>query len=362
MNDIDYMNLAYRLALKARGRTSPNPLVGCVIVRGKTIIAEGWHRRCGADHAEVVALKKAGRRSRGARMYVTLEPCYHYGRTPPCVDAVIESGIKEVMIGMKDPNPFTNGKSIAKLRRAGIKTRVGILQKELRAMNEAFIKYATKKMPFVAVKSAQSLDGKIATAKGDSQWITSLAARKYARRLRDDFDAIMVGINTVLKDNPRLNGAKKTKGLKKIVIDSLLKIPTKSLLFSGTNPSDIILATTAKASLKKRLAFQKRGVRVMVAPQSEGKVDLKWLFKQLAKNEVTSILAEGGAQTIGSVLKEKLADKIFCYVAPVILGDDKALASVVGFNIEKISQAVPLKNIVSEKIGHDILIQGYFDC
>jgi len=161
MNDIDYMNRAYHLALKAKGKTSPNPLVGSVIVKGNKIIAEGWHRRCGADHAEAVALKKAGRRALGARMYVTLEPCNHYGRTPPCVDQIIKSGIKEIIIGMKDPNPLTNGKSIAKLRRAGIKTKAGVLQKELEAMNEAFIKYATTKMPFVAVKAAQSLSGKL---------------------------------------------------------------------------------------------------------------------------------------------------------------------------------------------------------
>lgn len=360
MNDSDYMNKAYHLALKAKGETSPNPLVGAVIVKGNKIIAEGWHRRCGTDHAEVVALKKAGRRASGARMVVTLEPCHHYGRTPPCVDQIIKSGIKEVIIGMKDPNPLTNGKSIAKLRRAGIKTKAGVLQKELRAMNEAFIKYATKKMPFVAVKTAQSLNGKIATASGHSKWITSAATRKYARRIRNEFDAILVGINTVLRDDPKLSGSQKTKRLKKIVLDPSLKISPKACLFSGAKPSDVIIATTAKASLKKRTDLSKKGIHVIVSPQRGGAIDLKWLFKEFAKQEIISILVEGGAHVIGSVLKEKLADKMYCYIAPIIIGDQNALTSVVGIDTAKVDQAIPLKNITLMKIGKDILVQGYF--
>lgn len=361
MNDIDYMNKAYHLALKAKGKTSPNPLVGSIILKGNKIIAEGWHRRCGADHAEIVALKKAGRRASGSRMYVTLEPCYHYGRTPPCVEQIIKSGIKEIIIGMKDPNPLTNGRSIAKLRRAGIKTKVGVLQKECETINEAFIKYTTKRMPFIAVKNAQSLDGKIATAKGHSKWITSEAARKYAGTIRNEFDAILVGINTVLKDNPRLNGSTKTKGLKKIILDSSLKISPKARLFTGVKPSDVIIATTAKASLKKRENFLKEGIQVVVCPRRERKIDLKWLFKELAKQEIISILVEGGAHVIGSILKEKLADKMYCYIAPIIIGDQKALTSIVGVDTKKVNQAIALKNIILKKIGRDLLVQGYIN-
>lgn len=360
MNDINLMRRAYHLALKAKGQTSPNPLVGCVLVKGKTIIAEGWHRRCGADHAEVVALKKAGKRACGARMFVTLEPCHHYGRTPPCVDRIIESGVKEVVVGMKDPNPLTNGRSIAKLRRSGIKIKTGILQDELKSMNEAFIKYVTKRMPFVAVKSAQSLDGKIATVKGDSKWITSEAARKYARRIRDEYDAILVGINTVLKDNPRLTGSKKTKRLKKIVLDSTLKISPKARLFSGSKPGEVILATTEKASKAKIERFLKNGICVLVCPQLNGKVDIKGLFKKLARMEIASILVEGGAHVIGSVLKLKLADKFYCYIAPVIMGDQNALSSVVGLNVKTIGRSVRLKNIKVKNIGRDVLAEGYF--
>lgn len=360
MNDIDYIRRSCQLALKAKGSTSPNPLVGAVIVKGGKVIAEGWHRRYGLDHAEVVALKKAGQHAHGARMYVNLEPCHHYGRTPPCVDQIIDKGIKEVVIGMKDPNRLTNGKSIAKLRRAGVKTKVGILHKECEVLNEAFVKYTTKRLPFISVKSAQSLDGKIATANGHSKWITSETTRKYARKMRDEFDAILVGVDTVLKDDPRLSGVRKSKNLKKIVLDSSLRTPPKARLFSGAEPSSIIIATTDKAAVKKRSAFLKKGVQVIVCPKRDGKIDLTWLFRELAKREITSILVEGGAHVIGNVLKARLADKIYCYIAPIIVGEQKALSSVVGTDIENINRSFKLKNITLKRIGRDILLQGYF--
>ncbi|HQP10502.1 MAG TPA: bifunctional diaminohydroxyphosphoribosylaminopyrimidine deaminase/5-amino-6-(5-phosphoribosylamino)uracil reductase RibD [Candidatus Omnitrophota bacterium] len=353
------MSRAKQLALKAKGDTSPNPLVGAVIVKGREVIAEGWHHRCGCDHAEIIALKKAGRRAEGAKMYVTLEPCYHYGRTPPCVDRVIASGIKEVIIGTKDPNPLTNGKSMAKLRRAGIKVKVGILQQDLKAINEPFFKYAIGNMPFIAVKSAQSLDGKIATAAGQSKWITSNAARQYARKVRDEFDAILVGINTVLKDDPRLNGSRKTKHLKKIILDSSLRIPLKARLFARTAPSDVFVATTAKAPRGKKAILQKKGATVIVCPQRKGRLDLRWLFKELAGLKITSILIEGGAHVIGNALQERLVDKAYIYMAPIILGDQNALSSVVGIGTSDINRAVRLKRMVLRQIKGDIFLEGY---
>lgn len=361
MTDIDYMQKAYQLALKAKGRTSPNPMVGCLIVKGSRIVAEGWHRRCGGDHAENAALKKAGTRARGARMYVTLEPCGHYGRTPPCVDQIIKSGIREIVIGMKDPNPLTNGKSIAKLRRAGIQTKVGVLKGELGVMNEAFLKYIRKGVPFVAAKCAQSIDGKSATADGRSKWITSEAARRFGRGIRDEFDAILVGINTVLKDNPRLNGAKKRTGLQKIILDSSLRIPPNARLFSGIRPSHCIVATTAGASGRKKIALLKRGINVIVCPRREGRPDLKWLFKELAKRQITSVLVEGGAHVVGSALREKLVDKMYIYIAPKIFGDQKALSSVVGIDAAHVNKAIRLQKITLKEIGNDILIQGYIN-
>jgi diaminohydroxyphosphoribosylaminopyrimidine deaminase/5-amino-6-(5-phosphoribosylamino)uracil reductase len=306
-----------------------------------------------------MALKNARGPVVGARMYVTLEPCYSYGRTPPCVDQIINSGIKRVIIGMKDPNPLTNGKSIAKLRRAGILTKVGFLESELTVMNEAFIKYTKTKMPFVVTKTAQSLDGKIATANGDSKWITSHAARTYSRGIRDEFDAILVGINTVLKDDPRLNGSKNKRRLKKIILDPSLKISLNARLFSGARLSDCIVATTRKASVQKRKAFLKKGINVFDCPARNGLIDLKWLFKKLAKEGIMSILVEGGAHVIGSVLRDQLADKMHIYIAPKILGDQEALSSVVGSKVSRIGQSIQLKKMISQKIGDDILVTGY---
>ncbi len=353
-----YMKKAMDLALKGKGKTSPNPMVGCVLVKNNKIIAEGWHKYCGGAHAEVMALKKAGTNAQGASLYMTLEPCCHYGRTPPCVDQVMKSGIKEIFIGMKDPNPLVNGKSIQRLKKAGIKTTVGLLRHELEQINEVFIKYIKYKMPFVVAKCAQTLDGKIATADRDSQWITSAESRAWAHCLRDDFDAICVGIKTVLKDNPGLNGVRK-KNLKKIILDSSLQIPLKAKLFAGVNPSHCIVATTPKADLKKLKTLQARGINVLICPQRQGHIHLEWLFRELAKREIASILIEGGAHVIGCALKENLVDKMHIYIAPKIIGDQKALSSVVGLNTLEIGKAVQLKNISMRKIGEDLFLEGY---
>ncbi len=358
IKDSKFMRRAIELALKGKGRTWPNPMVGCVIVKNNKIIAEGWHKQCGADHAEIVALKKVGAKALGAIMYVTLEPCSHFGRTPPCVDKIIESRIKEIVIGMKDPNPLVNGKSILQLKRAGIKTKVGVLEGELTRINEVFIKYITKKMPFVVAKCAQTLDGKIATAMGESQWITSAKTRELAHQTRDEFDAICVGIKTVLKDNPGLNGVRKTN-LKKIILDSSLQIPFNAKLFRGVRPCDCFIATTAKAPLEKIKIFQKRGVNILICPQREGHIHLEWLFKELAKREMASILIEGGAHVIGCALKENLVDKMHIYVAPKIIGGQRALSCVVGINTLKLDKAIQLKDLNAQRIGEDFFFTGY---
>lgn len=376
MTDTDYMKIAYHLALKGKGKTSPNPLVGALLVKGSKIIAQGWHRRCGGPHAEIMALKRAGRRAQGARLYVTLEPCFHFGRTPPCVDVIMKSGLRQVVIGMKDPNPLTRGKSIATLKKNGIKVKslrlhsgqADFLKKELKDMNEAFEKYIKYNYPFVVAKTAQTLDGKIATANGQSKWITGKRTRDYARELRNDFDAILVGIHTVLKDNPGLNATGRSKRLKKIILDSSLRIPLKAKLFRNTRPGDCIIATTKRADQKKLKLLRKRGVNVMICPTSslsEGtrsgkrrRIHIKWLLKELAKQEITSILFEGGAQVIGSALKEKIVDKMIIFVAPKIMGDQRALGSVEGFNISHVDRALRLKETCIKKIGQDFLIKG----
>jgi len=359
MNNTDFMERALQIARRAQGLTSPNPLVGSVIVKKGKIIAEGWHKICGGDHAEVTAIKKAGHHAKGAMLYLTLEPCFHYGRTPPCVDLIIHSGIKKVVVAMKDPNPLTNGKSLRKLRRHGLKVRTGVCKNEAEKLNEGYVKYITTKMPFVSVKSAQTLDGKIATSRGDSKWITSMQARAFARQIRNEFDGICVGINTVLTDDPGLNPGLKSKRIKKIICDSSLRISLQAKLFSGCRPHDCIIATTKKASLAKIKTYQDKGITVWVCPQSTEGIKLRWLFKKLAIAGMTSILIEGGAHLIGSALQENVVDKMYFYIAPKIIGDQNALSAVVGLNTLQIKQSLHLQNMEVTTMGRDILVTGY---
>ena len=359
LQDEQFMRKAMRLAFKARGRTSPNPLVGALVVRSGRVVAEGWHHYCGGDHAEIIALRKAGTKTRGAKLYVTLEPCSHYGRTPPCVEAVIQSGIQEVIIGMRDPNPVNNGRSIRAFKSKGIRVREGILQEELRRMNDYFVKYVTKGMPFFTAKCAQTLDGKIATKSGDSQWITSEASRAFAHEMRNDFDAIMVGINTVLADDPSLAPVPLRKNIKKIIVDSHLRLPLKARVFRGTSPEDIWVATTSASSRQKKTRLEKRGVNILECPRSTDGVDLMALAKLLAQMEIANVLIEGGATLLGSALKNKLVDKLMVFTAPKVLGDETAIGSVRGLRVSKIGQAVTLKRVTVERIGADILIAGY---
>jgi len=355
----DYMRIAMELAIKARGQTSPNPMVGALLVKGGKIIAQGYHRRCGADHAEAAAIKKAGRRAKGASLYVTLEPCSHHGRTPPCTDLIIKSGIKKIFVGMKDPNPLMNGKSILLLRKAGLAVEVGFLGKELKKINEAFIKYIRQQMPFVVAKCAQTLDGKIATAGGQSKWITAQEARDYGHRLRDGFDAILVGVNTVLKDNPFLNADGKSKRIRKIILDTRLQLPLEANVFKDVRPGDVIVATTTKADQRKLGLLNSRNVQVMVCPSYDGRVDLQWLFKELAKMEITSILIEGGGTMIGAALKERLVDKMMIFVAPKIMGDHQAINAISGFQPTDVNHLPRLKDLTIQKIGEDLLLEGY---
>ncbi|MBF0483247.1 MAG: bifunctional diaminohydroxyphosphoribosylaminopyrimidine deaminase/5-amino-6-(5-phosphoribosylamino)uracil reductase RibD [Candidatus Omnitrophica bacterium] len=358
MSDEKFMQRALELAEKGKRFTSPNPMVGAVIVKSNKIIAEGYHAKCGGEHAEVAALKKCkGSAAKGAVLYVTLEPCFHEGKTPPCVDTVIASGIKEVVIAMKDPNPLTNGKSIRKLNAAGIKTRVGILSEKAAKLNEAFIKYITEQMPFVVAKVAQTLDGKIATTARDSMWITAQGTREVSRKVRAEFDAILVGVNTVLNDDPRLDSFYEEKILKKIVVDTRLRVPLTAKIFK--KPELCILATTNKASVNQVALLKHKGIEVIVCPVKNSKVDMKWLFKELAKKGIMSVLIEGGSEVIGSALKDGIVDKMHIYVAPKIVGDQRALSSVTGMNIAKVDEALQLRDLQVLYFNPDIRIEGY---
>jgi diaminohydroxyphosphoribosylaminopyrimidine deaminase/5-amino-6-(5-phosphoribosylamino)uracil reductase len=348
-----YMELALKLAEKGVGCCSPNPAVGCIIVKRGSIVGRGYHKKAGDCHAEINAIESAGKKAENATLYVTLEPCSHWGRTPPCTEKIINSGIREVIIGMKDPNPKVNGFKELKFR--GLKTKIGILSNECKKLNEYYIKYIKTKRPFVILKVAMSLDGKIATATGESKYITGREARKYVHKIRSNVDAVMVGINTVLKDNPKLTPREvKGKDPFKIVVDTTLKIPLKKNLLK--DPLKLIVATTNKASKKKLKQLQQKGVKVLVTRSNRGRVDLKELMKMLGKLEIASIMIEGGSELNASAISEGIADKMLLFSAPKLIG--AGLGAIGNLGIKKLDKAISLKDIETRKIGKDILVEG----
>jgi len=290
MDDERWMKRALHLAEKGKGRTSPNPMVGAILVKGGKMVGEGYHAKAGEAHAEIVALQQAGEEAEGAILYLNLEPCTHYGKTPPCVPQVIEAGVKRVVIGMEDPNPLVKGKGIEILRKAGLDVEVGILEKECRRLNEAFCKYILKKEPFVVLKVAATLDGKMATRNGDSKWISGEASRRFVHKLRDQVDGVLVGIGTVLKDNPMLTA--RIRGGRdpyRIVLDSRLKIPEEAKVI-GTSPSKAIIASTELAPKDKIEKLEKRGVQILILDSKEGRVNLKSCLSKLGEMGMMNLL------------------------------------------------------------------------
>jgi diaminohydroxyphosphoribosylaminopyrimidine deaminase / 5-amino-6-(5-phosphoribosylamino)uracil reductase len=359
--DLDkrYMRRALRLALKGAGRTSPNPMVGAVLVRDGKVVAKGYHRRAGGGHAEIVALKQAGAKARGATLYLNLEPCDHQGRTPPCTASLIRSGIRRVVIGMVDPNPLVSGRGIRRLRRAGIRVDVGLLEEECRSLNEAFIKYITRHIPFVILKLAASLDGKIATSSGDSKWITQAAARSYVHRLRNEVDAVIVGIGTVLADNPQLT-CRLADGRNpwRVVFDSHLRIPLTSRLFHQRDPQKTILVASSHAPLKKIKAVESFGAQVWTFPLRRGTIPWASLLRESGKMGWLSVMVEGGGTTASRALAEGVVDKILFFFAPkVIGGEGRNMIQTLG--IRKMGQSKKIKNMEVSRIGKDFLVSGY---
>lgn len=353
-----FMNKAISLALKAKGRTWPNPMVGALIIRNGCVVGEGYHKKAGLAHAEVEAIRDAGSKAKGADMYVTLEPCTHYGRTPACVDKILEAGIKRVFVAMVDPNPLNNGKGIKLLHEHGIKVEAGLGQEKIREINQPFIKYITKKMPFITVKVGQSLDGKIAIKSGESKWITSDKAREFSRRLRSDYDAIMVGVNTVIKDNPFLEPLDPSKQLTRIIVDSRLSTPANANIFR--RPQPVIIATLKETlgqeTENKNLLSQK--AKILDVKENNGQVNLYDLLKKLARLEIASILVEGGGGLIGSLFDSGLVDKALFFIAPKIIGGKDAISSVMGKGVSRIERAVKLKDVKIKRIGEDFLVEG----
>lgn len=360
--DEKYMRLAMQLAGNAIGRTSPNPLVGAVIVKDNRVVGCGWHRKAGTPHAEVHALNQAGELAQGADVYVTLEPCAHYGKTPPCAKALVEAKVKNVYGGLLDVNPKVAGKGFKILEDAGIHVEYGFLQDELRKQNEVFFKWIEHKKPFVVLKAAMTLDGKIATAIGQSKWITNETSRAYGYKLRDIYDGIMVGINTVIEDNPmltaRVDGGKNPI---RIVVDSSLKIDINANVVQDKSAKTII-ATTDKADKDKILKLQAQDVDVIVVDKDENdKVDIEKLLDILGQKNICSILVEGGATLSGSFVAKKLVDKVYFFIAPKIIGGKEAKTSVAGTGILNLQEALALKDIQIEKLEEDILIIGRVD-
>ena len=351
MNDKEYMRLALELARK--GNPSPNPHVGAVLVKNNRIVGTGYHKKAGGMHAEANALKKAGENARRATLYINLEPCSHYGKTPPCTDALIKAGIRKVIAAMRDPNPRVRGAET--LRKAGIGIRFGVLEKEAENLNEAFSKHMRTGMPFVLLKAAMSLDGKIACRSGDSKWITGDEARKYSHELRSRYDAILVGINTVLKDDPELT-CRKRKGRDpiRIVLDSALRIPFDAKVLRDEN---VVVATSERYGRKKKNALEKKGIRVWVLGKE--RVDMRALMKRLGNEGITSLLVEGGGEANASALEAGIVDKVNFFIAPKIMGGKDAVPAVGGKGAGKMSDALGLENVSVRKMGRDFLFEGY---
>ncbi|MDD4294441.1 MAG: bifunctional diaminohydroxyphosphoribosylaminopyrimidine deaminase/5-amino-6-(5-phosphoribosylamino)uracil reductase RibD [Candidatus Omnitrophica bacterium] len=351
--DIEYMHLALGLAAKAKGKTLPNPLVGAVIVKNNKVIGTGYHKKAGSAHAEIEAITHCTDSVKNSCLYVTLEPCAHYGRTPPCVDAIIANGIKRVVIGCKDPNPKVNGRSICKMRSAGIEVVTGVLKTEAAKLNEVFFKNIKKYLPFVAGKIAQSIDGKSATYINDSKWITAIKARQYARSLRDEYGAVLVGINTVMADDPSLKGLKTVPY--KIIIDKDLKInPGVKLL--NEFPDKVILFTAKTRSSKiKNIPEQ---VKIVELKEHDIATNTEYILKKLFALGIYSVFIEGGSKTLGAFFDAGMVDKAYFFIAPKIIGGQNALPSIGGLGKSKITEALRLKNIALKHFGDDLLIEG----
>lgn len=358
--DVRYMAQALALARKGLGRTSPNPTVGAVLVKDGRIVGQGFHRRAGASHAEVEALRQAGRQARGATLYVTLEPCDHIGRTPPCCDALIAAGIARVVAAMTDPNPITNGRGLARLRRAGIRVATGVLQKETQHLNEPFRKAMTTGLPWVVAKVGQSLDGKIATRTGESRWITSPAARRLAHQWRSRVDAILVGVNTILRDDPELavRGAPhRAQRPIKVIVDSHLRTPIRARCLSSHPPAPTIIATTGGGGAKQR-GLAQRGVEVWRLPARGGRVPLRSLYRQLVRRGVQSVLMEGGGEVLASALEDRLIDYVVFFMAPRLIGGREAPSALGGRGASRLANAVQLADMTVTRVGRDLCVEA----
>lgn len=357
------MAIALSLARLAQGQVSPNPAVGAVIVKEDVILGQGYTQPPGGDHAEVVALKQAGAAARGATLYVTLEPHSHHGRTPPCTQAIISAGISAVHFAAIDPNPQVAGKGQAELTRAGIKLHVGEHAGEAAELNEAYIKYITTGIPFVTVKFAASLDGKIATRTGDSRWISGEAARKQVQHMRYVSDAVMTGANTVIADDPRLTVRLSDKGgithkqPVRIIIDGLGRTPPQARIF--TEPGRTLIVLGKMVLPEAKLSLSKTGAEILELPSENGVMDLYHILQILGKRQISSILVEAGGILVGSLFDAGLVDKLVAFFAPVVIGGEESKPAIAGKGADKLSDCTRLEKVKVEIVGEDIMVSGY---
>jgi diaminohydroxyphosphoribosylaminopyrimidine deaminase/5-amino-6-(5-phosphoribosylamino)uracil reductase len=364
--DEQYMTLALRLAAKGRGRTSPNPMVGAVVVAAGRIVGQGYHRRAGGPHAEVFALRQAGKRAAGATLYVTLEPCGHTNkRTPPCVPLIQASGVRRVVVAQVDPNPLVSGRGIRKLRAAGLRVDVGCCARQAGRLNAVYSHWMKTGRPLVTLKAGMTLDGKIATASGESRWITGEAARRHAHRLRSRVDAVLVGIGTVLQDDPALTARVSDRPLRlasrqpiRIVVDSRLRIPLKARVLSRLQEAHTLIATTGMASARKIRLLRRQGIDVLVVPGKKGHVSLTELCRQLGRLRITSLLVEGGSTLNASLIRSNLVDRLVLYIAPLLLGGNDAKGLIGGMSPKHLRESLLLDGVTIRRAGHDMVIEA----
>ena len=359
MTDESYIKLAIEIAKKGSGKVSPNPLVGCIVVKNDRILGAGFHEKFGGKHAEVNAIEKAGSNIEGATIYSNLEPCSHFGKTPPCVDLIISSRIKKVVIGTLDMNPQISGKGVKKLKAAGIEVKVGVLENECIGLNKFFFKYITKKLPYVTLKAAQTIDGKIADKAGESSWISSVPSRKYVHSLRARYDAVLVGAGTVEKDDPKLT-VRLTEGRnpKRIILDPDLGLNLNHKIFTRNSDKNLIVITSRKSIGKKRRInkLNSLGVTLLFAKEErDNRINLKSALRELQKIRIASVLVEGGSQVFTSFIKENLFDDMIIFISPKILGCGIPVVGNLG--IKKLQKSLKIKINNVEKIGDDVLVE-----
>lgn len=355
-----FMNRALELAARAAGETSPNPMVGAVLVKDGVIVGEGYHRRAGEPHAEILAIRSAGNDAAGTELYVNLEPCCHHGRTPPCTDAIAAAGIERVFAAVKDPNPLVAGKGGRELEGRGIPVSYGLAEEAAKRLNECYFKYARTGLPFVFIKSAVTLDGKIATRSGDSRWITGEEERTLVHGLRSSSDAILTGIGTVIADDPLLTariGGKEGRSPLRIVIDPMLKIPAKARVLQQDGSAATVIVASSYSSRKRARELEEQGARVIVM---EGKrVDMAQLMRSLGREGITSVMIEGGAEVCASALSSGIVDKVVYFIAPKIVGGRNAPTAVGGDGVELLRDAITLRDVSYTPVGSSIMVQGY---